>query len=88
MYDVLDVQDPIVMNVLIEQCNVETTLLIERRDNANHVMNHIRPQGASSAYTLDGDQVLEGRHYSNRHGRIGIIRASVNDVIGYVAKDR
>ena len=87
VFDVLDVRDPIVMNVLIEQCNVETTLLIEKRGEANHVMNNVRPPGASSAYTLDGDQVLESRHYSNKQGRIGIIRASVNDVIRYVASN-
>lgn len=85
MFDVLDVPDPIIMNVLIEQFNVETTLLIERREEASRVMNHVRPQGASSTYTLDGDQVLDGRHYSNKSGRMGIIRASVNDAIGYVA---
>ena len=85
MFDVLDVPDPIIMNVLIEQFNVETTLLIERREEASRVMNHVHPQGASSTYTLDGDQVLDGRHYSNKSGRMGIIRASVNDAIGYVA---
>ena len=83
----LDVRDPTVMNVLIEQCGVETTLLIERRDEASRVMNRARPQGASSTYTLDGDQVLDGGHYSNktRGGRMGIIRASIDDTIGYVA---
>ena len=74
------------MNVLIEQCNVETTLLIERREEANRVMNRVRPQGVSSTYTLDGDQVLDSRHYSNKQGRMGIIRASINDAIGCVAK--
>ena len=87
MFDVLDVRDPIVMNVLIEQCGVETILLIEKREDANRVMNRVRPQGAMSTYTLEGDQVLDGRHYSNktRGGRMGIIRASINDTIGYVA---
>lgn len=85
VFDVLDVRDPIVMNVLIEQCSVETTLLIERREQASRVMNHVRPPGASSTYTLDGDQVLDGRHYSNKRDRMGIIQASVNDAIGYVA---
>jgi hypothetical protein len=87
---VLDVRDPVVLNVLIEQCGIETTLLIEKREEANRVMNRVRPQGASSTYTLEGDQVLDGRHYSNktRGGRMGIIRASVNDAIGYVANSR
>ena len=88
VFDVLDVRDPIVMNVLIEQCNVETTLLIEKRKDASRVMNYDRPQGASSTYTLDGDQVQDGRHYSNKNGRMGIVRASVSDAIGYVAKNR
>lgn len=84
MFDVLDVRDPIILNVLIEQCNIETILLIEKREEANWVMNRDRPHGASSAYTLDGDQVLEGRHYSNKQGRIGIIRKSVGDSIRFV----
>lgn len=84
MYDVLDVRDPIVLNVLIEQCNVETILLIENREYATRVMNRDRPHGTSSAYTLDGDQVLDGRHYSNKQGRFGIIRASVDDDLRYV----
>ena len=84
MYDVLDVKDPIVLNVLIEQCGIETILLIEHREEANRVMNRDRPRGASSAYTPDGDQVMDSRHYSNKQGRIGIIRKSVNDVLGYV----
>ena len=81
VYDVLDVRDPVVLNVLIEHCSVETILLIEKRDLANRVMNHDRPRGASSAYTIDGDQVLEGRHYSNKKGRIGIIRKSADDAL-------
>ena len=72
------------LNVLIEQCNVETILLIEKREDANYVMNRNRPQGASSAYTIDGDQVLEGRHYSNKQGRIGIIRKNVSDFVRLV----
>jgi len=35
----------------------------------------------SQAYTLDGDQILPNRHYSNKQGKLGIIRASVDDAI-------
>ena len=79
----LEVSDPDVMNTLIDQCHVEGVLLIEDRVTANRVITHERPRNAREAYTLTGDQVLPGRHYSNKRERsFGIIKASLDDVIG------
>ena len=67
--------------MLIDQCSVESLLLIERRDEASHVMGRQRPQGARAAWTIEGDEVLSHAHYSNKRGKLGIIRASVDDAI-------
>ena len=123
--DMMDVADVDVLNTLIDQCSVESILLIEQRSEANHVIEHQRIHGVisvssflcarwpchrvcgdlilycgiiflheiqifklirdslplSQAYTLDGDQILPNRHYSNKRGKLGIIRASVDDAI-------
>lgn len=75
--DLLDVRDPNVLNVLIDQLHVESVLLIANRDEASRVIVHQRPRGAMCAYTLEGDQVLQYAHYSNKVGKFGILRESV-----------
>lgn len=77
----LDVRDPNVLNVLIDQLGVESILLIHSRDDASRVIVHERPQGARSAYTVDGDQVLQYAHYSNKFGKMGILRESVEAAV-------
>ena len=79
--DLLDVREPNVMNVLIDQVNVESILLIRTRSEANRVITHERPRGAKAAYTLDGDMVLHYAHYSNKFGRLGILRESVEAAV-------
>lgn len=81
MFDVLDVEDPNVMNALIDQASVESILLIRTREEASKVIVHERPQGAKAAYTAEGDQVLQYAHYSNRIGKLGILRESVESAI-------
>ena len=44
--DMLDVPDPDVLNALIDQCQVETILLIEKRQEAAHTMENVRPPKA------------------------------------------
>ncbi len=80
----IEVSDPDVMNVLIDQFHIESVLLIEDRGRANNVITHERPRKAREAYTLSGDLVLPGRHYSNRGRPCGILKASVEDAIGYI----
>ena len=77
----LDVQDPNVLNVLVDQLSVESILLIKRREEASRVIVRERPKGAKAAYTLEGDQVLQYAHYSNKQGKFGIIRESVEAAI-------
>lgn len=77
----LIVPDPDVMNVLIDQCHVENVLLIEQRTVANHIITDERPQFASEAYTLEGDLVLNGRHYSNKSRPFGFIKESLEGTI-------
>lgn len=79
--DILNVEDPNVLNVLIDQLNVESVLLIESRSEASHVIVHQQPRGAKGAYTLEGDWVLQHAHYSNKMGKFNIIRESVEAAI-------
>ncbi len=79
----LEVSDPDVMNVLIDQFHIESVLLIEEREEANRIITHERPPKAKQAYTLCGDLVLPERHYSNRSRPYGILKASLEDVIRY-----
>ena len=81
VYDMLNVDDPDIMNVLIDQCHVESILLIEERAVAADVLVHLRPVNAKAAYTLGGDLVLAHAYYSNKWGSFGIIRASVDDAV-------
>jgi len=76
----MQVPDPDVMNVLIDQCHVESAVLIEDRETANRVVD--REKRAGVAYTLLGDQVLPGRHYSNkRDSSFGIITENLDAAI-------
>ena len=67
--------------MLIDQLGVESILLIETRTQANQVIVHQRPKGVKCAYTKDGDQVLQYAHYSNKHGKMGIIHESVEAAV-------
>ena len=80
-YDMLKVEDPDVMNLLIDQCHVESILLIEQRAVAANVIVHERPTNAREAYTIEGDLVQARAHYSNKRGSFGIIQASVDNAI-------
>ena len=79
--DLLDVKNPNVLNVLIDQLNVESILLIKDRVEASHVIVRQQPRGAKSAYTIEGDMVLQYAHYSNKQGKFGIIRESVESAV-------
>ena len=82
--EVLDVREPDIVNLLIDQCSVESVLLIERGEEARNVMVHQRPKGARAAWTIDGDEVLSYAYYSNKRGRFGIIQSSVEETIRYI----
>lgn len=44
----VDVADPDVLNTLIDQCSVESILLIEKRAEASHVIEHQRIRGVKA----------------------------------------
>ena len=46
--DMVDVADPDVLNTLIDQCSIESILLIEKRAEASHVIEHQRIRGVKS----------------------------------------
>ncbi len=69
------------LNALIDQANVESILLIHSREEANRVIVHERPQGAKAAYTSEGDQILQYAHYSNKFGKLGILRESLESAV-------
>ena len=73
--------EPNIINVLIDQLGMESILLIENRIEASQVIVHQRPKGAKAAYTKEGDQVLQYAHYSNKYGKLGIIRESVEAAV-------
>ena len=77
----MDTCDANVINVLIEWSSIESILLIGERSTANQVIVHQRPKGAKSAFTKEGDEVLQHAHYSNKKGKIGIIQESVESAI-------
>ncbi len=77
----LDVDNPIVINTLIDELSVESVLLFEDRARASQVIVHQRPKGVKSAYTIDGDQILQYAHYSNKFGKFGILRESVDAAV-------
>ena len=45
--DMMDVADTEVRNLLIDQCRVDTILLIEKRVDAEHIIEVQRPRGAN-----------------------------------------
>ncbi len=47
LLDMLDVRDPDIMNTLIDQVDVESVLLFQRRSEAAHVMERVQPPRAS-----------------------------------------
>lgn len=44
----VDVADPDVLNTLIDQCSIESILLIEKRAEASHVIEHQRIRGVKA----------------------------------------
>jgi chromosome segregation ATPase len=79
--DMMEVGDLEVRNALIDQCHVDTDLLIEKRLEAERVIEVERPRGANVAYTIEGDQILTGRFYANKKRPRGIIKESVDRAI-------
>ena len=44
--DMVDIADPDIINILIDECRIDTILLIERRSDAERVIEVERPPGA------------------------------------------
>lgn len=59
--DILDIENPIVFNSLVDQCGVESVLLIEDPKEAQRVMWDEKPQKAFKAFSIRGHQILGGR---------------------------
>ena len=47
LVSMLSVSDPDIMNILIDMCNIDTTILITRKDEARQVMSN-PPHNAKS----------------------------------------
>jgi len=60
VYDVLDIDDPVIANCLIDQLQIEMTLLIESRSLACQVI-WSRNAPANKAFAASGDQIIGGR---------------------------
>eukprot|EP00105_Crassostrea_gigas_P004900 XP_011418269.1 PREDICTED: structural maintenance of chromosomes protein 6 isoform X1 [Crassostrea gigas] len=73
VFDMIDCNDPVVMNTLIDQRGIENILLIEDKKEARTVMDpdvQAQPRNCHEAFTIEGDQVHSVpslRYYSNNN---------------------
>eukprot|EP00794_Sanderia_malayensis_P000056 gene56-652_t len=84
IFDMLEFSNPVAANALIDQVRIESVLLIENSKEAQQVIWHERPRGASRAFTLVGDEVIGGastKYYSNKHPQACYLKASVESDI-------
>lgn len=79
----LDIIDPVVANCLIDQCSIESILLIEDNREARNVMLDNPPHNCHEAFTLVGDQLYASpfRYYSNLKKTADYLQGSVEDKI-------
>ena len=59
--DMLNIENHIAENTLIDQCSIETVLLIENPKEAQEVMWNIRPRGTNMAISIEGHEIIGGR---------------------------
>ncbi|XP_040068392.1 structural maintenance of chromosomes protein 6 [Ixodes scapularis] len=82
----LDIQDPDVINTLIDQRMVEKVALIESNEEARNALMRVSsvPTNCSEAFTAKGDQLYPApnfRYYSSNQQRAELLKAGVEDQI-------
>ncbi|CAN7939185.1 unnamed protein product, partial [Ixodes hexagonus] len=82
----LDIQDPDVINILIDQRGVERVALFESNEEARNTLmrTHSVPVNCSEAFTAKGDQLYPApnfRYYSTNQHRAELLKAGVEDQI-------
>ncbi|XP_056019651.1 structural maintenance of chromosomes protein 6-like isoform X2 [Ostrea edulis] len=73
VFDMVECNDPVVINTLIDQRGIENILLIEDKVEARTVMDpdvQAQPRNCQEAFTVEGDQIYSKpslRYYSNNN---------------------
>ncbi|KAF4101920.1 structural maintenance of chromosomes protein 6 [Onychostoma macrolepis] len=66
--DCLNIENPVIANVLIDTRGIENILIIKEKARARKVMQGSRPpKNCREAFTADGDQVFTNRYYTPEH---------------------
>lgn len=86
LLDNLDIEDPDVINCLIDQRTVEKIALIPSNQEARKVMMRAEmvPRNCCEAYTMQGDQLYPApnfRYYSSIKSRAELLKVGVDDQI-------
>ncbi|GAB6030556.1 Structural maintenance of chromosomes protein 6 [Chamberlinius hualienensis] len=71
--DMLDIDNPVIINCLIDQRGIECILLIDNDEDARKVMLHKPPRNCRESFTLGADQLYPSpnfRFYSSRKTRV------------------
>jgi len=59
--DMLDIDNHLAANALIDQCSVDSVLLIENAKDAQNIMWNVKPHGSTMAMSVEGHQIIGGR---------------------------
>ncbi|XP_022314343.2 structural maintenance of chromosomes protein 6-like isoform X1 [Crassostrea virginica] len=87
VYDVIDSQDPVILNTLIDQRGIENILLIEDKVEARTVMDpdvQAQPRNCHEAFTVEGDQIHSVpslRYYSNNNSHARFLTSNTEQDI-------
>ncbi|XP_061192565.1 structural maintenance of chromosomes protein 6-like isoform X2 [Saccostrea echinata] len=87
IFDVVESQDPVVINTLIDQRGIENILLIEDKTEARTVMDpdvQAQPVNCHEAFTVEGDQVHSVpclRYYSNTNTHVKVLTSNTEEDI-------
>ncbi|XP_041357126.1 structural maintenance of chromosomes protein 6-like isoform X2 [Gigantopelta aegis] len=88
--DMIDVDDPVVANILIDQRGIESVILIGDNKEARKLMQHSPPQNCREAFTKAGDQLFSSptfRYYSSNSDKANLLMANVEDEIVNLQND-
>ncbi|CAH1773617.1 unnamed protein product [Owenia fusiformis] len=82
--DVLEIEDPVIINTLIDQRTIECVMIIPSSEIARKTMMYNPPHNCKEVFTIEGDQVLSKpsfRYYSSDQKNSKYLKASVEDEI-------
>ncbi|XP_069552674.1 structural maintenance of chromosomes protein 6 [Brachyistius frenatus] len=84
----LEIEDPVVINCLIDQRGIESVLLIKNRTEARRVMQGPNPPAkCTQAFSKDGDQIFTNRNYTADQSRANYLSGDVEEEIRHLKKE-